>query len=176
MKKFLNHTKLCFLNIHLWSCDLTYNNGCICNSHASSSQPPLLVQITLPVAITARRDHCAVVFGYGMSFRVVVMFGGFKLKGYPAPNRGGYLSETTLLMLGEWFILPPIFSSPKVIILSFLLFMPFPPIFLTVVSALYSSNDISPLFVFSSTPYFTTTCSIPFSIPQSSVAHGRWPE
>lgn len=74
----------------------------VCNSHVSSSHSPFLVQVTLPVAITPQRSHCAVVFGYGTSFRAVVLFGGFKLKGYTTSAQGGFLSETTLLMLGEY--------------------------------------------------------------------------
>jgi len=57
--------------------------------------PPLLLQVTLPVAITPRRRHSAVVFGYGPTFKVVVLFGGddssYNLK-----------TETTLLLLGEY--------------------------------------------------------------------------
>ena len=58
-----------------------------------TSHPPLFLQVTLPVAITPRRGHSAVVFGSGASFRVVVLFGG--------QNLSDYLSETTLLLLGE---------------------------------------------------------------------------
>ena len=65
----------------------TYTIG-TCTFH-----PPLLLQVTLPVAITPRGGHSAVVFGSGASFRIVVLFGG--------QNMLGYLSETALLMLGE---------------------------------------------------------------------------
>ena len=58
--------------------------------------PPLFLQVTLPVAITPRCGHSAVVFGTGPSFRVVVLFGG--------ETSSGYLSETTLLLLGEYTI------------------------------------------------------------------------
>jgi len=54
---------------------------------------PLLVQVTLPVAITPRKWHSAVVFGDGPTFRVVVLFGG--------NNSSHDLSETTLLLLGS---------------------------------------------------------------------------
>ena len=64
--------------------------------------PPLPVQVVLPIAITPRRSHTAGVFGCGSRFRVVVMFGGYKVKGYDTIlNIGGFLSETTLLLLGE---------------------------------------------------------------------------
>ena len=33
-----------------------------------------------------------------------MLFGGFKLKGYETSTHGGFLSETTLLMLGEYTI------------------------------------------------------------------------
>ena len=59
-----------------------------------SSSIKLFLQVTLPVAITPRYGHSAVVFGSGASFRVVVLFGGYY---YPP----GYLSKTTLLLLGE---------------------------------------------------------------------------
>ena len=58
----------------------------------------ILMQITLPVQITARYGHSAVVFGSGASFRVVVLFGG------RVSVVGIVTAETTLLLLGEWTI------------------------------------------------------------------------
>ena len=50
----------------------------------------LFLQVTLPVAITPRWGHSAVVFGSGASFRVVVLFGGRKswLGGEISEQRG----------------------------------------------------------------------------------------
>ena len=63
---------------------------------------PFPVQVTLPKSMTPRRNHSAVVFGSGPSFRIVVFFGGYKLGGLNFIfGIGGFLSETTLLLLGE---------------------------------------------------------------------------
>lgn len=53
------------------------------------------LQVALPVQITPRYGHSAVVFGSGPSFRVVVLFGGKR------SVVGDIISETTLLLLGE---------------------------------------------------------------------------
>ena len=53
-------------------------------------------QLTLPVPIMTRRDHSAVAFGCGPSFRVVVIFGGHKSNHVDDPQ-----TETTLLFLGQ---------------------------------------------------------------------------
>ena len=55
--------------------------------------PP--VQVTLPQEIGPRYDHTATVFGSGLNFRMVVMFGG-KRK-WP----GDPIAEKILLHLGE---------------------------------------------------------------------------
>ena len=55
---------------------------------------PLLLQVTLPIAIIPRYRHTAVAFGIGSRFRVVVLFGG-------ANTSHDSISETTLLLLGE---------------------------------------------------------------------------
>ena len=59
-----------------------------------TSHPPLFLQVTLPVAITPRWGHSAVVFGSGASFRIVVLFGGLNSSHIK-------ISETILLLLGE---------------------------------------------------------------------------
>ena len=58
-----------------------------------SSSISLFLQVSLPVDITQRRGHSAIVFGCEPSFRVVVLFGGY--------DGVTYFSETTLLLLGE---------------------------------------------------------------------------
>ena len=63
----------------------------VCSSHI------LFHQSTMPVAITPRWAHTAVAFGSGPSFRVVVLFGG--------SDGARWLSETTLLLLGEYHLL-----------------------------------------------------------------------
>ena len=55
--------------------------------------PP--VQVTLPQEMGPRCDHIATVFGSGLNFRMVVMFGGQR------KYFGGPIAETTLLHLGE---------------------------------------------------------------------------
>ena len=60
------------------------------------SLPSLFLQLTLPEAITATGGHSAVVFGSGLSFRVVVLFGGSETGYYE-----DVISDTTLLFLGE---------------------------------------------------------------------------
>ena len=55
----------------------------------------IFLQVALPVQITPRYGHSAVVFGNGPSFRVVVLFGGKR------SVVGDIISETTLLLLGE---------------------------------------------------------------------------
>lgn len=57
------------------------------------SHPPLFLQIKLPVTITPRWRHSAVVFGSGQGFIVVVLSGGY--------SKGRCISQTTLLLLGE---------------------------------------------------------------------------
>ena len=59
-----------------------------------ASHPPLFLQVTLPVAITPRYGHSAVVFGSGANFRFVVLCGGVN-------SSYAEISETTLLLLGE---------------------------------------------------------------------------
>ena len=49
---------------------------------------------------TPRRGHSATVFGYGASFRVVVLFGGYMRGGFDSYIEG-HFSETTLLLLGK---------------------------------------------------------------------------
>ena len=54
----------------------------------------IILQVTLPTAITQRWQHSAVLFGVGPDFRVIVLFGG---------SSSSYLaiSETTLLLLSK---------------------------------------------------------------------------
>ena len=54
----------------------------------------IIVQVTLPTAITQRCGHSAVMFGSGPHFRVIVLFGGNDLNG-----AAHAISETTLLLL-----------------------------------------------------------------------------
>lgn len=61
----------------------------------------IFCQSTMPVAITPRWAHTAVAFGSGPSFRVVVLFGG--------SDGTRWLSETTLLLLGEHYLPAPVF-------------------------------------------------------------------
>jgi len=78
---------------HTWHSVSAYNWHTTATS--STSHPPFFLQVSLPVAITSRCGHSAVVFGNGASFRVMVLFGGYNYQ-------SGYLSETTLLLLGEY--------------------------------------------------------------------------
>ena len=55
----------------------------------------MFLQVTLPVAITPREGHSAVVIGSGPSFRVVVLFGGNN-------SSEEVISETNLLWISEY--------------------------------------------------------------------------
>jgi len=79
---------------YTWHSTIWHTIG-TCTSHF-----PLFLQVTLPVAITPRYGHSAVVFDSGASSRVVVLFGGNKT-GFSS----GIISETTLLLLGECTII-----------------------------------------------------------------------
>ena len=54
---------------------------------------PLLLQLSLPVAIKSRYGHSAIVFGYEPTFRVAVFFGGKE------SLSSGELFKTTLLLM-----------------------------------------------------------------------------
>ena len=54
----------------------------------------IILQVTLPTAITQRHSHSAVMFGAGPDFRVIVLFGGDDSDGVAHA-----ISETTLLLL-----------------------------------------------------------------------------
>ena len=70
--------------------------GYLCHNISHVHLILLGLQLTLPVPIMTRRDHSAVVFGCGPSFRVVVIFGGHKSNQVDNPQ-----TETTLLFLGQ---------------------------------------------------------------------------
>ena len=54
----------------------------------------IILQATLPTAITPRYSHSAVMFGAGPDFRVIVLFGGWS-------SSGLVISETTLLLMSK---------------------------------------------------------------------------
>ena len=57
----------------------------------------IILQVTLPTAITKRYGHSAVIFGIGPNFRVIVLFGGRTSSVHPLP----VISETTLLLMSK---------------------------------------------------------------------------
>ena len=81
--------------MYITICTTDILQPCTCISHH-----PLFWQVTLPVAITPRYSHFAIVFGSGQGFRVVILFGG-RNSSYDA------ISGTTLLLLGECTISMP---------------------------------------------------------------------
>ena len=56
----------------------------------------IILQVTLPTAITQRCEHSAVIFGTGPDFRVIVLFGGDD-----SDDAARAISETTLLLLSK---------------------------------------------------------------------------
>ena len=56
----------------------------------------IILQVTLPTAITQRFRHTAVLFGTGPDFRVIVLFGGDDSAGVAHA-----ISETTLLLMSK---------------------------------------------------------------------------
>ena len=65
----------------------------------------------MPAAIKQRWGHSAVVFGSGVYFRVVVLFGGSDNDSIKSGNR---ISEATMLLLGN--VVYYVFSLPGFLI------------------------------------------------------------
>ena len=56
----------------------------------------IILQVTLPTAITQRYKHSAVIFGTGPDFRVIVLFGGVSFI-----YSSDVISETALLLMSK---------------------------------------------------------------------------